>query len=288
MAEDVPTRWNRPIFVASMGRSGSTLLQRVLNVHPEITIWGEHGGFLTGLLESYESIASPATAENVTDGYKSRGEVVGELANKAAFRPWVSPFTPTEVQVRLADLTRELFTNELDESIRWGFKEIRYSDRELNTLLAMFPEAHLVVLTRNFRGFAQSRFFAFGNTNFDFGSEEGREAVKIQLAKMSRRWIRRHRGLVKLRDENITRSSLIGYNDLAIGSSRPRDLFTELGEPPPSQEAIDSVLGAVSGSSFAHNSTARENRRILGELLDESRIDWEEIGTLSNQLGCHE
>ena len=42
-----------PILLLGSGRCGSTLLQRVLNSSPEITVWGEHAGFLTSIAQSY-------------------------------------------------------------------------------------------------------------------------------------------------------------------------------------------------------------------------------------------
>src|SRR5919206_3702635 len=52
MAEDV---WENadeaPILVLGSGqRCGSTLVQRLLTSHPDIMIWGEHGGHLRDLL----------------------------------------------------------------------------------------------------------------------------------------------------------------------------------------------------------------------------------------------
>ena len=288
MLEEVPNRWNRPIFVASMGRSGSTLLQRVLNVHPEVTIWGEHGGFLSGLLQSYDALSEPMTAQNLEVGNRSKDEVVGELSDKGSFKPWVSPFDQADAEDRIREMVLELFTDGLDPSIRWGFKEIRYSRDELATLMTMFPEAHMVILAREFRGFAQSRFFAFGNTSYDFDSEEGRQAARKRLSKMSRSWIRRYRGLLAVAKQYPERSSVIAYRDLVAGSPRPIELFAELGEDPPPASAIDDVLGAVAGSSFRHNSAARDNRDALVGLIDEAKINWAAHERLSGRLGCHE
>ena len=288
MLEEVPIRWNRPIFVASMGRSGSTLLQRVLNVHPEVTIWGEHGGFLSGLLQSYEALSEPMTAQNLEVGNRSKDEVVGELSDKGSFKPWVSPFDQADAEDRIREMVLGLFTDGLDPSIRWGFKEIRYSRDELATLMTMFPEAHMVILAREFRGFAQSRFFAFGNTSYDFDSEEGRQAARKRLSKMSRSWIRRYRGLLAVAKQHPERSSVIAYRDLVAGSPRPIELFAELGEDPPPASAIDDVLGAVAGSSFRHNSAARDNRDALVGLIDEAKINWAAHERLGGRLGCHE
>ena len=288
MLEEVPIRWNRPIFVASMGRSGSTLLQRVLNVHPEVTIWGEHGGFLSGLLQSYDALSEPMTAQNLEVGNRSKDEVVGELSDKGSFKPWVSPFDQADAEDRIREMVLGLFTDGLDPSIRWGFKEIRYSRDELATLMTMFPEAHMVILAREFRGFAQSRFFAFGNTSYDFDSEEGRQAARKRLSKMSRSWIRRYRGLLAVAKQHPERSSVIAYRDLVAGSPRPIELFAELGEDPPPASAIDDVLGAVAGSSFRHNSAARDNRDALVGLIDEAKINWAAHERLGGRLGCHE
>lgn len=287
MTTTVSDRWNRPIFVASMGRSGSTLLQRVLNVHPRITIWGEHGGFLSGILQSYVAARRPDTIENLRAGYEAREQVVGELADKGAFQPWVSPFSPGGLEDRMSGLIRDLFTEGLDPSIRWGFKEIRYAEPELRILMEMFPEAHLVVLARDFRGFAQSRFFAFGNTDFDFESDDGRDAVLQRLIKMSTNWARRYNGLLKLHDELSDRVSLVSYSDLTLGNDRPARLFQELGEEV-FPRAIDEVLSTVSGSSFRYNEAARQNRETFVELIDEAKINWTELQRVSKLLGCDE
>lgn len=288
MSEAIPTRWNRPIFVASMGRSGSTLLQRVLNLHPEITIWGEHGGFLSGLLQSYEAASAPDTVRNLEAGYAARDQVIGELADKSSFTPWVSPFAPAELEDRVEEMIRGLFTSGLGPSVRWGFKEIRYGKQELVTLMEMFPEAHLVVLARDLPGFAQSRFFAFGNTAFDFDSEDGRKAIAERLTKMSGNWIRRYQAMVTVQERYPDRTSLIAYRDLVAGSPRPTALFEELGEMSPTQQALDAVLGEVTGSSYKFNDAARKNREELLTVLNEAVIDWGEYRRLAEILGCDE
>ena len=285
MADAVPERWNRPIFVASMGRSGSTLLQRILNVHPDITVWGEHGGFLTGILQSFEVASEPSAAQNLLAGYEDRHMVIGELSDKEAFKPWVSPFRTADLEHAVVTLVRELFTEGLAPSIRWGFKEIRYTDKEIRTLMSMFPKAHLVVLARDLHGFMESRFFAFGNTDFDFDSEQGRAKAHERLKLMSNRWVRRYEGLLALRDDYAERTSVITYGDLVVGSTRPMELFGELGEEAPSPTALDAVLGAVSGSSFKFNSEARAHRETLRGMLDDADVEWERYNRIAEQIG---
>src|SRR5580698_4461108 len=48
-------RFNR-LFVITYGRSGSTLLQGLLNALPGYRVHGENGGFLTKLLGAHEAL----------------------------------------------------------------------------------------------------------------------------------------------------------------------------------------------------------------------------------------
>ncbi len=285
MSLEVSERWQRPIFVASMGRSGSTLLQRVLNVHPDLTIWGEHAGFLSGILASYTAANHPDAAQNLINGYEHRQMVIGELSDKETFKPWVSPFRPDHLTSAIQSMMIGLFTEGLNQSIRWGFKEIRYTDTELRALMQLFPQAHLIVLGRDVPGYAMSRFFAFGNTDFDLSTDEGREKANKRLTTISNGWIARYQGLLALQSEFADRSSIVAYSDLTPESDRVQRLFSELGEPAARQEAIDTVLSSVAGSSYRHNSAARAGRDQLEALLASLDVDWDECARLSGALG---
>lgn len=269
-----------------MGRSGSTLLQRVLNVHPELTIWGEHSAFLKGILSSHMvSTNDKAMKKNLDDGYENRSSVIGELSDKDAFRPWVSPFRVEDVSDGLREFVVELFTRELAPEVRWGFKEIRYTEIELERIMKMFPEGHLIILGRDVPGYATSRFFAFGNSNYELVSDEGRAKASARLENMIGGWVTRYQGLLALTDAFPGRTSVVAYSDLVSGSDRPRRLFEELGETPPTADAIGAVLQAKSGSSFAHNSEARENRQRLSEIIDTADYDRAEVARLSGLIG---
>lgn len=268
-----------------MGRSGSTLLQRLLNVHPDITIWGEHGAFLRGILQSYAVTLDRNVHENLADGYEHRASVIGELSDKAVFKPWVSPFRTEDLAAGVRRLTTDLFTAQLPENVRWGFKEIRYRSEEIGPLMELYPESHVIVLARDIPGYAMSRFFAFGQTNFDLVSDEGRAKANVRLSNMCRGWIECYQGLVEVAQKYPSRSSYVAYSDLVAGSSRPQRLFEELGESQPSAEAVAAVLDAKTGSSFRFNSEARANRDVLGEIIAAADYDRDEAARLSTILG---
>ena len=46
-------REKSPIFLLGTHRSGTTLLQRIVNSSEDAMIWGEHGGFLGDIAEAY-------------------------------------------------------------------------------------------------------------------------------------------------------------------------------------------------------------------------------------------
>jgi len=126
MGSPIPQRWELPIFVTSMPRSGSTLLPRLLNLSPDITVWGEHGGMLRGIAETVRDMDNENYVRNLKLGVTTRDAVIGELSDKETFSPWVSPFEAHEVGEALREAVVGLMTRGLSPEIRWGFKEIRY------------------------------------------------------------------------------------------------------------------------------------------------------------------
>ena len=59
---------HRPVVVLSSGRSGSTLLQKLLNTHPDLVIWGEQDqALLTGNLDGMQDYVEDLTLERIPD-----------------------------------------------------------------------------------------------------------------------------------------------------------------------------------------------------------------------------
>lgn len=55
--EDLPEAWERPVFIITTGRSGSTLLLRYLNCAERLVVWGEHAGIMTDLAACHRKLA---------------------------------------------------------------------------------------------------------------------------------------------------------------------------------------------------------------------------------------
>ena len=260
-----------------MGRSGSTLLQRVLNVHPGVTIWGEHGGVLAGILKACTRATTDPVAKNLSIGV--------ERQSSGEFHKWVSPFSGEDFADAMKATLLDLFTRGLGPEVRWGFKEIRYEVDTLETLMEMFPQARLVMLARDLEGQVGSRFYAFGRGDYDLSIAEDRAEAQVKLDRMISEWLTRYGDLLALAKAMPDRCSLVAYSDLAHGSERIPSLFSELEEDAPNSAAIEVVLGAKVGSSYQQNPVAMDNREMLREMIDATAYDRDRYAAIANAFG---
>lgn len=134
----------RPVFVlASSQRTGSTLLQRLLNSCPQVMIWGEHLAHLSGFrrefgfLQDWEKRHADERRNFMHEGYD-------------IFAPNIMP-----QDYELVDAARIYIAGlfglpaaKLGRSI-WGFKEVRYGAQMALFLQECFPQARIIHLTRN-------------------------------------------------------------------------------------------------------------------------------------------
>jgi hypothetical protein len=143
-----------PIFLLGSGRCGSTLLQRALNAHPSIVMYGEHEGFLGPLSNAYHKLTRTTDIERWVYGENAipAETLHGELSDIQADICWVNNFTRDEVYQQFRQLVLSLLTKDLDlDQVHWGFKEIRYYEPQyvLWFLREMFPQSKYVFLVRN-------------------------------------------------------------------------------------------------------------------------------------------
>lgn len=145
------------IFVVSYGRSGSTLLQGILNSIDGVLIKGENGNIIRHFYSAYQEL------------------LLNQERHPQAnlpIHPWYGSCWLDKDQY-LKDV-RQLATNLLlnqptidRSSIRaLGFKEIRYATMEdplayLQFLQELFPSSCIIHLTRNHRDVAQSQLRKF-------------------------------------------------------------------------------------------------------------------------------
>ncbi len=140
----------RPVFVFTLHRSGGTFLTRLLNCHPGLVVWGEHGGFLNRvaeaqlLLDLHQHHLAPRSDAELRD------YIAFDEPSQIAFDPWVSPVVPSLIERILRDALKAAFTRGLDSDQRWGFKEIRYHSPLVARFLSkLFPAGQFILLDRD-------------------------------------------------------------------------------------------------------------------------------------------
>lgn len=136
-----------PVFIfSSAGRTGSTLLQRLLISTHEIMIWGEHDG------------AMVAAASQLLRRLRAWRELTGGPHQQEAFArhghdAWIPNLTPP-IEAFIDGL-RALFTESMGAEARrlgyprWGFKEIRHDGNDALLLKTLFPDARFIYSVRH-------------------------------------------------------------------------------------------------------------------------------------------
>lgn len=155
-----------PVIVFTCGRTGSTLLTRMLNCLPRTIVWGEHGGLLKPLLQSYSKGSEVAAHPLVKQGAQLLQPVIDRKAVVPGRRmslEWLNWFAPADIDRLYQDSVRELFYPESvrGQFTRWGFKEIRYRDFEYGMLRKLFPSMKAIILYRNPAAVCSSQYRHF-------------------------------------------------------------------------------------------------------------------------------
>ena len=155
-----PTNWTdlRYVFVVTYARSGSTLLQSLINACPGVQIRGENSNALFHLFKAVQSV------------HETR-QFGRHPQTQAADQPWFGAFK-TRPKLFETALIGNFVRNVLapDDGITvTGFKEIRYNRMFVPTpdfapymdfLLTRFPQARIVFNTRPAVDVARSAFLA--------------------------------------------------------------------------------------------------------------------------------
>ena len=149
------------VLVVTYGRSGSTLLQGLLNDVPGCLVRGENYNVCHGLFAAFKALK------------RTRTQYGGEDSSEAS-NPWYGAADLDEQ--RFLEDARRLVRHQLvpdrlqDEVTCFGFKEIRYVHIPPNELLGyldflrlLFPDAAMLVLTRDHAQVARSGWWTEWN-----------------------------------------------------------------------------------------------------------------------------
>jgi len=134
----------KQVFIAGAGpRTGTTLVQRIINAHPEAWIWGEIGGF--ELAERYWA-RSWESLERFRDSFAGRDRELYERLAKGEnlIVEWIGGLVPSRETALKA--YQALFRTLLKTKRIWGWKAI--SCHHLDLMRTLFPEAKIIVTIR--------------------------------------------------------------------------------------------------------------------------------------------
>lgn len=193
------------VFVITYGRSGSTLLQGVLNSIPGYVVRGENRGVLYHLFQLQKAIL--------------RQQRTGDRTHRdEPTSPW---FGIDEYRGRVALRNMRAFL--LDTLLRpppgtrvTGFKELRWFQQDwpayLTFVQRVFPGARFVLNTRDHDAVLQSKWWVH--------AADGREQLET--------WEQQLTEMAELLGERAYR---VHYDDWVADPERLRGLFDWLGEP---------------------------------------------------------
>lgn len=137
-----------PIFVMGHARSGSTLLQRLLNSVPGVRIYGEHGGNLYQVAVAYRGLCKDLPKHHSADLTEAEAEQL--LSDPNCWSAKVAAYqtsTIRELTVRYIEALGNPFSR---TDVRWGFKEVRFGvdSNVTNMLLELLPDCQIVFTVR--------------------------------------------------------------------------------------------------------------------------------------------
>jgi hypothetical protein len=136
-----------PILVLASGqRCGSTLIQRLLTSHPDILVWGEHGGQVRDVLEASrsmklwdEGVQGSVLRKEFDEDDSYQGWIANLLAGPEAFADAARAYLEKLFAEPAAARGRH----------RWGFKEVRFGLEEAALVRELYPETKVIHVTRD-------------------------------------------------------------------------------------------------------------------------------------------
>lgn len=231
-----------PIIILGPGRCGSTLIQRIVNVSPEIVVWGEHAGFLVPLAQSYEALTkSEGIVRNYYQRHLDYSMVLNSLTDYTQDISWLNSFDQKIVRNRYRNLVIGILNAKGDiniNQIHFGFKEIRYtkSDRALDMWLELFPDSLIIFSVRDPFDVIKSMILSWNNPekiHNHIQNEQIEEVVPIAL-QYARRWNDMVGSFKYWQEEKKIRCYIEKYEDLVAQPAKSvESLFKFLGVKTP-------------------------------------------------------
>jgi hypothetical protein len=243
----------QPVFVLGHARSGTTLVQRVLNSYDDVLVWGEHAGVLRDVAAAWHRAA---TSDQFFKDARPLAEVLRDSDPAASWQAWMTWVDPATWTALVRAFVEGLFLPEgLPGKRVWGFKEVRYrgqaSDPTFALLRHLYPDALWVFVVRHpLEVMASQRRTPFGPRTL--------RDLRTNVAT----WCARYESYRALAEQPDVRAVWVRYDDLVGPREDLQALLHALGRTlGPAQVRVLEAEGGR-GSSFAHEGPI-ERWRIL-------------------------
>ncbi len=200
------------------GRSGTTLLMKILNSIDDIMIYGEHGGFLKSIAEAYfmnftDEDINEHISEEVSPNFIFKRKYISKIGYS-----WLQWYGKKTIKYNFKKFIESFFNPEaLKKHIHWGFKEIRYfnNDLVLEMLVDIYPNAKFIFITRHPMDVIASQLVMEKWGGFD---------------EILTTWKAQNRNMSAFESEKKCNCFIIKYEDIiAQKSTRLKELFNWLG-----------------------------------------------------------
>jgi len=241
----------RPVFVLSLPRSGSTLLQRMLATHPEVATTSEPWVLLPQL---YALRERGAVAEY---GHRTAARAIADFSDSL----------PGGRAAYLAEVRRSvtaLYEQAAGEAAWFLDKTPRYH-LVVDEIMALFPDARFVFLWRNPLAIAASMIESFGRGHWNL------DRYDVDL----------HGGLDRLiaaHERGDPRTVAIRFEDLVADPVAGTRTVFELLDLDPAMASAESFAGTSLNGRMGDRTGTASYREISGEPVDRWRT------TMANPL----
>ena len=217
------------VFIVAQGRSGSTLLLKLLNSIDGYNICGENHGALSQLNAFYDSILRTDKLVPKSQGNNLKYSEIVNLpprTDRYSGFEWYNVYQLNFIEEKLRDLIFGMFNSHQKYRV-WGFKEIRFGlgtiynhfnidlekfSSDLNFLKQLFPRAKFIFLTRNTEELLKSAWWA-------------------NNPKQSRKTLEQQKNFFwEYQNNNLDFSYHIDYTHLINNTQKIQDMYVFLGE----------------------------------------------------------
>lgn len=253
-------QYSRPLLILGSARSGTTLLQRILNSYDNVIIWGEHGGALRHIANSYFELINSESMQEFSYPQAKGPEVdLSYYKNPEQWQAWNNWFRPDDVCKTYKYMLENMFESPWRNQVRyWGFKEIRYgsSDKVIDLFLSCFPDTRVLFLYRNPLNVIDSQLQAFENIGGRL--QAVRKTLNLgKVVRLALRWRRLNKKLLAYHHTFPENVLILRYETMISDTNVLQSVMARIGLGFGQEQRT--VLGLKSGRGSAYQGARRND-----------------------------